>query len=130
MVQKFGSFKKTPYLCTAFQKKGRLAQLVYCGISFYLCFCLEVELTSDAEYTIGSCEAVADARRRIVVAVVILVVRLEISCRDGDVITNLVVETETDAIAIDDERHIVHVFVGDSVACELSTARHVQLGSD
>jgi hypothetical protein len=28
VVQKFGGFKKTPYLCTAFQRKGRLAQLV------------------------------------------------------------------------------------------------------
>ena len=99
----------------------------HCGISFYPCFCLEVKLTTDAEYAISTCEGVADACRRIVVAVVILVVRLEVSCRDGDVIADFVVETEPDAIAIDDERHIVHVFVGDSVACELSTARHVQL---
>ena len=99
----------------------------HCGISYYPCICLEVKLTTDAEYAISTCEGVADARGKIVVAVVIVVVRLEISCRDDDVIADLIAETETDAIAIDNERHVVHVFVGDSVACELSTARHVQL---
>ena len=42
---------------------------------------------------------------------VFVVVGLEVGGREGDVVFHLVAETQTDAIAVNHERHVVHVLV-------------------
>ena len=71
---------------------------------------------------IGAGKGVADTCCGIVLTAVLVVVGLEVGCRQGDVVLNLIAEAQTNAVAVNNELHVVHVFVRESIAGQLSTA--------
>ena len=64
------------------------------------------------------------------VHIVILVVGLEVSSIDFHLVGDLITYAETKRPRVHDERHVVHVSIGESVASELNTAAHLQLLRD
>jgi hypothetical protein len=86
-------------------------------------FILEIELTTDTEYAVGTGEGILNLRIGSIDAIVVGIVGLEVGSLDCHNLRELVVETETDAIAVDNERDVVDVLVGDTIAGDLSTGR-------
>ena len=84
---------------------------------------LKVQLAVDAEVAVGAGEGVADARADGGDAVIVLVVRLEVSSTELYVFIDTVFEAEADAAGVDHERHVVHVGVGELIAGDLDTSR-------
>ena len=68
---------------------------------------LEIELTTDTEYAIGTGEGILNLRIGCIDAIVVGIVGLEVGSLDCHNLRELVVETETDAIAVDNERDVV-----------------------
>lgn len=62
--------------------------------------------------------------------VIVFVVGLEVGGCHLDVVRHLVGQTKAEAIGVDDERHIVHVIVGELIAGDLSTGRDIQFLGD
>ena len=91
---------------------------------------LEIQLTANTEYTVRSCKCILIGDSLIDGLVVVAVDRLEIGGRECDIVLYLIAATQTDAVAVNHERDIVHVFVAQSIACELATARDIQLVGD
>ena len=56
-----------------------------------------------------------------------IVVSLEVCSLQSDVVCCLVVETATQAVAVYYKRHIVHVLIGELIACELTTTADGEL---
>ena len=100
---------------------------------------LDVNVTSETEHAVGAGEGVVTGRNDDVhalnlllgrVHVVVGVVRLEVSSLHHHVVCNPEVETETEAVAVDHKRHIVHVGIGEVVARQLTTSRDRQTRND
>ena len=64
------------------------------------------------------------------VHIVILVVGLEVSGIDFHLVGDLIAYAETKRPRVHNERHVVHICIGESVASELNTAAHLQLLRD
>ena len=91
---------------------------------------LEVQFTVDAEVAVGAGEGVADARADGGDAVIVLVVRLEVSSTELYVFVDTVFEAEADAAGVNHERHVVHVGVGELITGDLDTSRDSEAVGD
>lgn len=91
---------------------------------FFALQSLQRHFAADTEHTVGAGKGVSHAGLLRGDTVVILIIGLEVGGLQRQYAAGLVVEAETVAEAVGDERHIVHVLVCQTVACQLSAGRY------
>ena len=93
------------------------------SVRLYRIGSLEVQFAVDTKHTVGTGEGVADEGCGAGDTVIVLVVRLEVSCTKFHVVVDGVLESKADAAGINHERHIVHVGIGKLIARDLCSSR-------
>ena len=92
------------------------------GTLMRLTYFLEVQFAADTEHAVGAGEGIADQRLCRGDTLVVVVVGLEVGSLEGHDIRHLVVKAQTEAEAVDNERHIVHVLISELITGELTTS--------
>ena len=82
-----------------------------------------MKLATNTKHAVGTGEGILNLRISSIRTLVFVIVGLEIGSLDGHFLRQFVIETETDAVAVDNELHIVDILIGIAITSHLSTSR-------